>query len=193
MPDYPQADVSPGAFDNRQAPSITSLEFAVRYNTHARSIFLPAKSADLTTATAGAFTTSLIGTVEMADAVTSSAVWPLQHPVWSSGRPINMRLFFAQSGTAAGAFRFDFTMQLWLATNVMTAGSPQVTNFTTSNVTVTAVANALQIYELAIPAALTNQLPSDHFASFRVRRIGGNAADTCTDVARIVGVQISHL
>lgn len=193
MPDYPQADVSPGTFANRQAPSITSLEFAVRYNTHARSIFLPAKSADLTTATAGTFATSLVGCADFADGVTSSASWSLQHPVWSSGRPINMRMFFAQSGTAAGNFRIDLLMQLWLVTDVIAGASPQVTNTTVALIAAAATANTLQIYELAIPAALTNQLPSNHFASFRVRRQAANAADTCTDVFKLIGCQISHL
>lgn len=192
MPDYADDHGPLAGFNDGQLPTIASLGWGVRYNSEARRVFLPAQDAVLTTATFGAMTTTGIPTIEMADAASTFALWAHQHPIWSAGRPLRFRIYFAQSGTAAGNFRVVVTASVWKPGDVLTAGSPQLTLFSTELLAASAIANSLTIHTVSVEVGQTIMRSSDHFASLRLNRTGGNAADTCTDTLRLLGVEISH-
>lgn len=192
MPDYIDDHGPLAEFEVGQRPAIASLEWSARYNAEARRLWLPAQDAVLTTATFGAMTTTGIPTIEMLDASSTFAYWTHQHPIWSAGRPLRYRIYFAQSGTAAGNFRVIVTASVWKPADLLTTGSPQVQIFSTEIIAAAATANTLQIHTVSIEVGQTIMRGSDHFASLRLNRTGGNAADTCTDTLRLLGVEVSH-
>src|SRR5690606_3746281 len=118
--------------------------------------------------------------------------WWFQLPYDSFGRPIRLRLYWAQAGTAAGAFRVDFTIQIRKAGDILSAASAWIAEGAT--LTVPGVANQLVISTIdPAPTVTAPVIDEDTIVSVLFRRLGTDAADTCTDAMRIAGLEISCL
>lgn len=192
MTDLPNLSPALAAFDPAQRASISQTAEAVRYNQFARRQFLWGYAAR-TTAKSGSWSgTHNRPYIAFADAATNNAGWWCGLPYSMHGRPLALRFYWTQSGTATGNFRCDISVQVRAAGEVLTAGSAWIAE--TFDLAAPGVANQLVITELApSPVGPAAVIDEDTITSILFRRLGADAADTCTDELRLAGIEISCL
>lgn len=193
MPD--RSDLAPrlGGFAVDQRPTIAALAEAVRYNHKARRFWLDAPSGS-STGTLGGWSGAVGDRPyrSLADAAIQGSGWWIQLPYDSFGRPIRVRIYWTQDGTAAGNFFCDLAIQIRKAGDVLTAASGWI--FENLTLAAPGIANSLVITTVnPAPTVTAPVIDEDTMVSVRFRRLGTNAADTCTDAMRLAGLEISCL
>lgn len=193
MPDFLDLNPPLGAFDSAQRPAIADIGRRVRMHERARRFWFSAHDAS-TNGTRSGFGGPAGDRpyVSLADAAAQGCGWWDTLPYESFGRPVKLLLFWTQDGTAAGAFWVDIAIQVRVSGDVLTAASGWI--FAAGAITVPGVANQMVITEYnptaTIPTPVADQ---DTAMSVRVRRVGTNGADTCTDAMRFVALQLTVL
>lgn len=156
-----------------------------------RSLFLPAATAKLDTATAANVGASpdLTGVVAYADAATQRAFWTFQVPLdWASG-VITVQPVWSPGSTDASAHTVRWSIQAQkVGSGVTVTAAGTAVTFTGASAARTA---GVVVYDTATSTTLTPGAAGDLFR-VALARVGADGADTYVGVVNLLGVIVTY-